>query len=31
MGDNKKFWQRCAFIYEEFTRGSKSADCEYSD
>ena len=31
MDDNKKFWKRCAFIYEKFTRGGKSADCAYSE
>lgn len=31
MEDNKKFWQRFAWLYEKFTRGSKSADRAYSE
>lgn len=29
MGDNKSFWSRYAWIYEKFTRGSKSAEKAY--
>lgn len=31
MDDNKRFWKRYAWIYEKFTRGSKSADRAYSE
>lgn len=30
MDDNKKFWQRFAWLYVKFTRGSKSADRAYT-
>lgn len=31
MDDNKKFWQRTAFLYEKFTRGGKSAARAYDE
>lgn len=31
MDDNKKFWQRTAFLYEKFTSGGKSAARAYDE
>ena len=31
MDDNKKFWQRTAFLYEKFTRGGKAAARAYDE